>query len=144
MTHSSKLEQSVWQWISNFPWLKSLKRFEDFNSRLQPRDFSQAYQTAIYKIQNNKYTYYIMLYNIIYHCIIYCVCVCTLHMHMQIHAKMHYPQGIACRCLTIIQSSDLAVACCRCTSLWTLPLPAMPCHGATWCHHHRISPVTVP
>ena len=85
-----------------------------------------------------------MLYNIIYHCIIYCVCVCTLHMHMQIHAKMHYPQGIACRCLTIIQSSDLAVACCRCTSLWTLPLPAMPCHGATWCHHHRISPVTVP
>lgn len=26
---------------SNFPWLKSLNRFEDFNSRLQPRDFSQ-------------------------------------------------------------------------------------------------------
>jgi hypothetical protein len=32
---------------SNFTWLKSLNRFEDFNSRLQPRDFSQEYPTGV-------------------------------------------------------------------------------------------------
>ena len=51
--------------------------------------------------------------------------------------KMRYPQGIACRCLTIIQSSDLAVAVHRCGRYRYQPCHALP-RGATWCHRSPV------